>query len=65
MMEEREKQAKEIVENIEHKWATVEEKAERREAMLKAETERLVIYYYAAGIHCTFCTKGNLRLPSE
>ena len=40
MMEEREKQAKEIVENIEHEWATVGEKAERREAMLKAETER-------------------------
>ena len=40
MMEEREKQAKEIVENIEHEWATVGEKAEKREAMLKAETER-------------------------
>jgi nucleoprotein TPR len=40
MMEEREKQAKEIVENIEHEWATVGEKAERREAMLKTETER-------------------------
>ena len=40
MMEEREKQAKEIVENIEHEWATVGEKAERREAILKAETER-------------------------
>ncbi|KAF8967178.1 hypothetical protein BDZ97DRAFT_1917117 [Flammula alnicola] len=40
MMEEREKQAKEIVENIEREWATVGEKAERREAVLKEETER-------------------------
>ena len=40
MMEDREKQAKEIVENIEQEWATVGEKAERREAILKEETER-------------------------
>lgn len=40
MMEEREKQAKEIVENVEREWATVGEKAERREAVLKEETER-------------------------
>ncbi len=39
-MEDREKQAKEIVENIEQEWATVGEKAERREAILKEETER-------------------------
>jgi nucleoprotein TPR len=40
MMEEREKQAKEVVENIEREWATVGEKAERRETVLKEETER-------------------------
>lgn len=40
MMEEREKRAKEIVENIERDWAAVGEKAERREAVLKEETER-------------------------
>ncbi|KAF8903177.1 hypothetical protein CPB84DRAFT_810991 [Gymnopilus junonius] len=40
MMEEREKQAKEIVENIEREWSVVGEKAERREAILKEETER-------------------------
>ncbi|KAF9483517.1 hypothetical protein BDN70DRAFT_873831 [Pholiota conissans] len=40
MMEDREKQAKEIVENIEREWATVGEKAERRENVLKAETEK-------------------------
>lgn len=40
MMEEREKQAKEIVQNIETEWATVGEKAERRENALKLEIER-------------------------
>jgi hypothetical protein len=40
MMEEREKQAKEIVENIERDWVTVGEKSERREAALKDEIER-------------------------
>ena len=40
MMEEREKQAKEIVQNIEMEWATVGEKAERRENALKLEIER-------------------------
>lgn len=40
MMEEREKQAKEIVENIERDWVTVGEKSERREAVLKDEIER-------------------------
>ncbi|KIM43182.1 hypothetical protein M413DRAFT_9931 [Hebeloma cylindrosporum] len=40
MMEEREKQAKEIVDNIERDWATVGEKAERREAALKDEIEK-------------------------
>ncbi|KDR82878.1 hypothetical protein GALMADRAFT_58080 [Galerina marginata CBS 339.88] len=40
MMEEREKQAKEIVENIEREWASVGEKAERREAILKEDTAR-------------------------
>jgi nucleoprotein TPR len=39
MMEEREKQAKEIVQNIETEWATVGEKAERRENALKLEIE--------------------------
>ena len=40
MMEEREKQAKEIVESVEHEWATVGEKAERREALLRDEAEK-------------------------
>ncbi|KAJ3503028.1 hypothetical protein NLJ89_g8615 [Agrocybe chaxingu] len=40
MMEEREKQAKEIVDNIEQEWASVGEKAERRENLLKEEAER-------------------------
>ncbi|CAA7262954.1 unnamed protein product [Cyclocybe aegerita] len=40
MMEEREKQAKEIVDNIEREWASVGEKAERRENILKDEVER-------------------------
>lgn len=40
MMEEREKQAKDIVENIEQEWAAVGEKAERRETALKEEIER-------------------------
>ncbi|PPR07761.1 hypothetical protein CVT24_003711 [Panaeolus cyanescens] len=40
MMEEREKQAKDIVENIEQEWAAVGEKAERREMVLKEEIER-------------------------
>lgn len=40
MMEEREKQAKEIVESVEHEWATVGEKAERREASLRDEAEK-------------------------
>ncbi len=40
MMEEREKQAKEIVESVEREWATVGEKAECREAVLKDEAER-------------------------
>jgi len=40
MMEEREKQAKDIVENVEREWATVGEKSERREALLREEAER-------------------------
>ncbi|KAK2465728.1 hypothetical protein APHAL10511_002272 [Amanita phalloides] len=40
MMEEREQQAKEIVESIEKEWAGVGEKAEKREAVLKDEIER-------------------------
>lgn len=40
MMEEREKQAKAIVEGIESEWADVGEKAEKREATLKEEIER-------------------------
>nr|UPW42857.1 nucleoprotein MLP2 [Hypsizygus marmoreus] len=40
MMEEREKQAKDIVEGIEREWAGVGEKSERREAALKDEAER-------------------------
>jgi nucleoprotein TPR len=39
MMEEREKQAKEIVEGIEREWAVVGDRAERREASLKEEIE--------------------------
>ena len=39
MMEEREKQAKEIVEGIEREWASVGDRAERREAALKEEIE--------------------------
>ena len=40
MMEEREKQAKEIVEGIEREWASVGERAEQREAALRADVER-------------------------
>lgn len=40
MMEEREKQAKEIVENLENEWAGVGQKAELREAALKDEIEK-------------------------
>lgn len=40
MMEEREKQAKEIVSEIEKEWAGVGEKSERREATLREEVER-------------------------
>ncbi|KAF8443123.1 hypothetical protein L210DRAFT_3620711 [Boletus edulis BED1] len=40
IMEEREKQAKEIVENIEREWAGVGDRAEQREAVLRAETEK-------------------------
>ena len=40
IMEEREKQAKEIVEGIEREWAGVGDRAEQREATLRAETER-------------------------
>jgi hypothetical protein len=40
MMEEREKQAKEIVEGIEREWAGVGDRAERREAGLREEVER-------------------------
>jgi nucleoprotein TPR len=40
MMEEREKQAKEIVEGIEKEWAGVGDRAERREAALKDEIEK-------------------------
>ncbi|KAH9480632.1 Protein MLP1-like protein [Psilocybe cubensis] len=40
MMEEREKQAKDIVESIEREWATVGEKAEKREFKLREEIER-------------------------
>jgi nucleoprotein TPR len=39
MMEERETKAKEIVDSIEHEWAGVGEKAERREAALRDEVE--------------------------
>jgi nucleoprotein TPR len=40
MMEEREKQAKEIVEGIEREWASVGERAEQREAALRADVDR-------------------------
>ncbi|KAF5382472.1 hypothetical protein D9615_003024 [Tricholomella constricta] len=40
MMEEREKQAKEIVDGIEREWAGIGEKSERREAALREEVER-------------------------
>ncbi|KXN81784.1 Nucleoprotein TPR [Leucoagaricus sp. SymC.cos] len=40
LMEEREKQAKEIVENLENEWAGVGQKAEAREAVLKDEIEK-------------------------
>ncbi|KAG2753160.1 hypothetical protein P692DRAFT_20797402 [Suillus brevipes Sb2] len=40
IMEEREKQAKEIVEGIEREWAGVGERAERREAALHVEVEK-------------------------
>ncbi|KAI6030410.1 hypothetical protein F5J12DRAFT_800153 [Pisolithus orientalis] len=40
IMEEREKQAKDIVESIEHEWAGVGDRAEKREAALRAETEK-------------------------
>lgn len=40
MMEDREKQAKEIVDGIEKEWAEVGEKSEQREAALKDEVER-------------------------
>ena len=39
MMEEREAQAKQIVENIEKEWATVGDRAERREVVLREEIE--------------------------
>lgn len=39
MMEDREAQAKAIVENIENEWAGVGDRAERREAVLKEEIE--------------------------
>ena len=39
MMEEREKEAKEIVQGIEREWAGIGDKAERREAALKEEVE--------------------------
>lgn len=40
MMEEREKQAKDIVENLEDEWAGVGQKAEQRESVLKDEIEK-------------------------
>ncbi|KAG8214434.1 hypothetical protein J3R82DRAFT_9457 [Butyriboletus roseoflavus] len=40
IMEEREQQAKDIVENIEREWAGVGDRAEKREAALRAETEK-------------------------
>lgn len=42
MMEEREQHAKEIVEGLERDWASIGEKAERREMKLKDEIEREV-----------------------
>lgn len=40
IMEEREKQAKDIVESIEREWATVGDRADQREAALRADTEK-------------------------
>ncbi|KAF8843385.1 hypothetical protein BDN67DRAFT_924393 [Paxillus ammoniavirescens] len=40
IMEEREMQAKEIVEGIEREWAGVGDRAEKRESALRAETEK-------------------------
>ncbi len=40
LMEDREKQAKDIVENLEKEWAGVPQKAEVREALLKDEIEK-------------------------
>ncbi|KAI6151410.1 hypothetical protein EDD17DRAFT_1636802 [Pisolithus thermaeus] len=40
VMEEREKQAKDIVESIEREWAGVGDRAEKREAALRAEAEK-------------------------
>lgn len=40
VLEEREKQAKEIVENLEQEWAGVGERADRRESGLRNEIER-------------------------
>lgn len=40
MMEEREEQAKAMVDSIEKEWATVGERAERREEALREESER-------------------------
>lgn len=40
IMEEREKQAKDIVESIEREWAGVGDRAEKREAALRAEAEK-------------------------
>jgi len=40
IMEDREKQAKEIVEGIEREWAGVGERAERRESALRMEVEK-------------------------
>lgn len=40
IMEEREKQTKDIVESIEREWAGVGDRSEQREAVLRAETEK-------------------------
>lgn len=40
LMEDREAEAKQIVENIEREWAAVGERAERREGTLRAEADR-------------------------
>ncbi|KAF9242663.1 hypothetical protein BU15DRAFT_72775 [Melanogaster broomeanus] len=40
IMEERENQAKEMVDGIEREWASVGDRAEKREAALRAETEK-------------------------